>query len=221
MKHALVIAALLAPLLFSSASQAQTAWISDELTVPLRSGPSGGHRILHRGLPSGTKLEVLSVNETAGFSEIRTERGTEGWIRSQYLVAQPIAKLRLSAAQTDITQLRRELSQAQARIGELQSANREVNATREAGDERLAALQQEHATLQRISADAVTTHEENLRLQEANARLHQELDDLAAERDMLERNASNEGIMLGAGLVFLGLIAGVLIKARPQRSAWS
>ena len=38
---------------------AATAYISDELTVPLRSGPSGGHRILHRGLPSGTVLEVI------------------------------------------------------------------------------------------------------------------------------------------------------------------
>ncbi|MGK0260688.1 MAG: hypothetical protein ACI96M_004140, partial [Candidatus Azotimanducaceae bacterium] len=45
--------------------------------------------------------------------------------------------------------------------------------------------------------------------------------DVAEARDMLADNEANEGIMLGAGLILLGLIAGVLIKARPQRSAWS
>ena len=58
-------------------------------------------------------------------------------------------------------------------------------------------------------------------LKEVNARLRDELDDVSEERNLLLDNETNEGIMLGAGLIFLGLIAGVLIKARPQRSAWS
>lgn len=55
-------------------ASAATVYISDELTVPLRSGPSGGHRIIHRGLPSGTQMEILDVNEEAGFTRIRTAR---------------------------------------------------------------------------------------------------------------------------------------------------
>ena len=43
----------------SVASLAETRWISDELRVPLRSGPSSAHTILHRGLPAGTEMEIL------------------------------------------------------------------------------------------------------------------------------------------------------------------
>ena len=42
--------------------------------------PSTAHRILNRGLPSGTPLEVLSIDEASGFAQVRTENGTEGWI---------------------------------------------------------------------------------------------------------------------------------------------
>ena len=45
---------------------AEVRYISDELRVPLRAGPSGEHRILHWGLPSGMTLEVLSEDEAAG-----------------------------------------------------------------------------------------------------------------------------------------------------------
>ena len=37
----------------------------------------------------------------------------------------------------------------------------------------------------------------------------------------LEDNAENEAILMGAAMILIGLIAGVIIKSRPQRSAWS
>ncbi len=214
-----IVAALL--LLAAAPAPAETLYISDELTVPLRSGPSGGHRILHRGLPSGTRLESLAVDEAAGFTQIRTERGTEGWIRTQYLVREPIAKLRLAAAQTEANRARRELASARERISELTNSNQQQSSANNRGQARIAALEEELAELKRISADAIETHENNLQLTEANERLRDELDDLAEANVRLEDNAWNQALMIGAGLIFLGLIAGVLIKARPQRSAWN
>ncbi len=202
-------------------ASADTLYISDELTVPLRSGPSGGHRILHRGLPSGTRLESLAVDEAAGFTQIRTERGTEGWIRTQYLVSEPIAKLRLAAAQAEANRARRELNAAQERIRELTSSNQQQSSANNRGQARISALEDELAELKRISADAIETHENNLQLTESNQRLRDELDDLAEANVRLEDNEWNQALMIGAGLIFLGLIAGVLIKARPQRSAWN
>lgn len=205
----------------SGTTYAETAYISDELTVPLRSGPSGGHRILHRGLPSGTTLEIVSIDEEAGFTQIRTTRGTEGWIRSQYLVREPIAKMRLREAQRRVSQLEARLADSRSEITALNESNAAQANSNQQANAQVSALQNELAELQAISADAVTNYEENLRLQEVNRRLQDELDDIAEERDMLADNAANEGIMLGAGFILLGLIAGVLIKARPQRSAWN
>ena len=84
---------------------AQTVWISDEFTVPLRSGPSNEHRIVHRGLPSGTELEVLGVDAAAEYTHVRTSSGLEGWISTQYLVKEPIARVQLVAANNRIQAL--------------------------------------------------------------------------------------------------------------------
>ena len=74
-------------------------YISDVLTVPLRSGASTAHRILHRGLPSGTQLTILAIDEEANFTQVRTAGGMEGWVRSQYLIGEPIARVKLAATE--------------------------------------------------------------------------------------------------------------------------
>src|SRR5262245_31463356 len=50
------------PLLYMETVQAETQYIIDTLTVPLRRGPSNQHKIIHAGLPSGTSLEILGVD---------------------------------------------------------------------------------------------------------------------------------------------------------------
>ncbi|MDG2278219.1 MAG: TIGR04211 family SH3 domain-containing protein [Pseudomonadales bacterium] len=202
-------------------ANSNTVYISDELTVPLRSGPSGSHRILHRGLASGTQLAVVGEDVEAGFTQIRTTRGTEGWIRSQYLVDEPIAKLRLITAQREITRLEQQVQRAQSQISNLTQDTVKQDNAKQASANEIDELKVALDRITSISSSAVETHEENLRLQDVNARLRDELGDIAEERNLLHDNAANEGIMLGAGFILLGLIAGVLLKARPQRSAWS
>jgi SH3 domain protein len=206
---------------WSLSASAATVYISDELTVPLRSGPSGAHRIVHRGLPSGTQMEILSVDADAGFTQIRTARGTEGWIRSQYLVSEPIAKLKLAAAQRALAKAQADLSKEQARVKTLSETNRERGSQNAEHLQQIAALQAELDEIKRISAGAIEANQNNQKLTEVNARLQEELDDLAESHARLQDNTQNQMLMIGGALIFIGLIAGVLIKARPQRSAWS
>ncbi len=208
-------------LLMSLPLSAATLYISDELTVLLRSGPSGAHRILHNGLPSGTSLEFMSIDEDAGFTQIRTARGTEGWIRSQYLVSEPIAKMRLAAAQRSLRQSKSALAEEQAKVRELTQNTQSQDSANTTHLNRIASLETELEEIKRISSNAMQAHANNQKLQDVNLRLKDELDDLAEDRARLEQNAENEAIMIGAVLIFVGLLAGVLIKTRPQRSAWN
>ena len=203
----------------SAPAQAATVYISDQLTVPLRSGPSGQHRILHNGLPSGTTLEIVSTDEAAGFTQIVTERGTQGWIRSQYLVNQPIAKVRLERTQSQLRNVEQQLADLKERNSSLdQTSKSQVNAN-EKQIEHISQLRDELTTIKKVSAAALDTEAQNQLLTETNTRLRDELDDLSEAYNRLESNAENEAILIGAGLILLGLLAGVLIKARPQRSA--
>ena len=202
-------------------AHAATRYVSDELTVPVRSGPSTRHRIINAGLPSGTRMEELEVDEASGFSRIRTDRGTEGWIRTQYLISEPIAKQKLAAAQEALRRARAELSAEQNKVQELTQTTRQQSSANTSSQQQIEQLQTELTEIKRISADAIDTHNENQKLTENNARLQEELDDLAESHARLQDAAENRMLMIGGGLILLGLIAGVAIKARPQRSAWS
>jgi SH3 domain protein len=205
--------------LFSSPSLAETAWISDEFTVPLRSGPSNEHRILHRGLPSGTQLDVLGTE--SDYTHVRTQSGLEGWISTQYLVKEPIARIQLVAANNRIQALDKQLAQRGETLAELKSTSSEAASTGDRLAAQVSQLEAELAEVKQVSADALEEHARNQELTSLNARLRAEVDDLTEESQRLENNTEQRWLMIGGGLVLGGLLAGVAIKARPRRSGWS
>ena len=69
----------LAFLVTSFEAGAQSAWVSDQFEVTLRSGPSTSNAI-ERMLPSGTEVEILERNTELGYARVRTQAGTEGWM---------------------------------------------------------------------------------------------------------------------------------------------
>lgn len=212
---------LLAVLLGVLPAHAATMYISDELTVPLRRGPSNGHRILHAGLPSGTPLEILGEDKAAGFTQVRTPNGTEGWVPSQYLTGQPIAKSQLAAAQKRVQTLEAELKSLRTNFQEARGARTQVEGRAADLDRQTQKLQAELAEVRRISANAIAQAEENKKLKTDNQQLQAQTSQLTERVRSLERNVQLRWLLFGGGLVVLGLIIGVTIKSRPKRSSWS
>lgn len=208
-------------LLSSTTVEAETNYVSDTLTVPLRSGPSNAHRILHRGLPSGTRLEVIGRDEESGFTQVRTDRDTEGWVPTQYLVTQPIARDQLIVARARISELENTVEQQRDEVDDLTQGKGATEQTNASLNRQVQDLQQELDEIKRISKGAIDEHSTNLRLTDLNARLREELDDLTEALQRTEDNLQQRWLMIGGGLVLLGLLIGVAIKARPRRSAWT
>jgi SH3 domain protein len=212
----LIVATVISPVL-----RAETAWVSDEFTVPVRSGPSDGHRIVHRGLPSGTELEVLGVNAAAEYTHIRAAGGVEGWISSQYLVKQPVARIQLVTANNRIQALERQLAQRGEALTELKSTSSEAASHGDRLAAQVAKLEAELADVKQVSAGALAEHTRSEELASLNARLRAEVDDLTDESQRLESNTEQRWLLIGGALVIGGMLAGVAIKARPRRSGWS
>jgi len=185
-------------------------YVSDQFTVPLRRGPSSGHKIVHAGLPSGTALEVITEDSAAGFTQVRTSNGTEGWIPTQYLSTQPIARDRLAAQDRRVAALEAQLKnlrQSDSRANELGKQTEK--------------LQAELAEVRRISATSIANYEENKQLKASNDSLQKQVTQLKERVSQLERNVMLRWMLAGGGLVLLGLLIGVLIKSRPKRSSWA
>ena len=212
---------LLAALLQSPLAAAETAWVSDVFYVPLRSGPSDSNRIVHKGLASGTVLEVIEEDPAAGFTHVRTASGVDGWIGTQYVVHEPVAALALPAANKRIQALEQQLSQRGQTLSQLQSTSSEASSTNDALTAQVAALQTELAEIKRVSVGSIAEHTRNQELTTLNARLRSEVDRLIEETQSLQNSQQQRWLLIGGGLVLGGLLAGFVIKARPRRSGWS
>jgi SH3 domain protein len=212
---------LLAAWLGTPCAVADTAWVSDVFFVPLRSGPSEGNRIIHKGLKSGTALAVVEPNPVGDFTHVRTEDGLDGWIRSQYLVHEPIAAIRLDAANRRIAALEQQLEQRGDTLKELTTTNSAAASSNEQLTAQVAKLEAELAEVKRVSGGAIEEHERNQALNELNTQLRAEVDRVVNESQQLKDNAQQRWLLIGGGLVLGGLLAGVALKSRPRRSGWS
>ena len=217
--HKVVV--LLLALVSVAPVEAATMYVSDALTVPMRRGPSTGHKIIHAALPAGTALEVISEDKAAGFTQVRTSNGTDGWVPSQYLTAEPIARDRLVAATRRVQSLEAEIKALRENFQETRGARTSAESRSADLDKQTKQLQAELAELRRVSATSIAQYEENKVLKAENAELKTKTTDLTARVQRLERSELLRFFLFGGGLVIIGLVIGAVIKSRPKRSTWA
>lgn len=207
---------------FAIPAYAETNWVSDVLFVPLRSGPSSQHRIVHRGLKTGTPVQVISRDENAGYAKVRTNEGVEGHMALQYLSRQPIAALKLVAAEKKISRLMATRNPMQKQLSDLETANAELESTKASLTAEKAALQKELENIRKISANTISIDKRNRELLEQNRELKNEIDQLNIENTRLEDSSDREWFKLGAGAIILGVIIGfVLPFFKPRKKTQS
>lgn len=217
--------ALSAPLL-SATANAQERYISDVLHVPLRSGMGNQFRIVHQGIRSGTQVELLEQGETAdgeSWSLVRTPNGTEGWMRTQFLLEEPTAALRLERAEqrasnaaTQAQTLRENLQESRQAISQLEGDLEQVR-------EDYATLQEEHEEIQAISADALGLHEQHQELSESYQMLQTRHEVIQAENERLRLEQRYRDWLFGGGILVAGIILSLILQAlgrRRRQSEW-
>jgi SH3 domain protein len=207
--------------LFACALQAQTRYVSDELVITLRTGPSSQNAIT-RNLTSGARVEVLEENDAGNYARVRLVDGTEGWVLTQYLQDEPTASLRLTTAT-------RELAEAERRAAEFEDGatglDAELATTREALEQLQAyaeGIESELADIRAASASAIETREQNERLTSRVSSLTAEADLVDMEmRDLRSRNRQS-WFIVGAGVLFGGIVIGLVAPSlrRKRRSSW-
>ena len=204
-------------LLVATNAAAQSAWVSDQFEVTLRTGPSTGNAI-ERMLSSGTELEILEQDPESGYSRVRTRGGTEGWVLSRYLMSEPSAREQLEKLTSQLTSANAEgesmSSQLSAIRGQHESATRTIQE-----------LERDNAAL-RAEIDSITEKAANtLAIDRQNQELQQKLTDaeiqvsvLEQEKDQLVTQSNRNWFITGALVVLGGIVLGlVLPRMRFQR----
>ena len=201
-----------------------TSYVSDVFYVPLHSGNSSKHRIVHRGLRSGTALTVLDVDEKAGFSKVRTEGGTTGWIQNQYLSAQPIARLQLREERARLQQMSDRLEQAQGKQSAFSKDNNELSQQVQNLSRQNQSLTSELASIKKISANAIALDRNHRELLEKNEMLKIEIAELQADNARLADKSDKEWFIRGSFAVILGALLAIILprlRPKPRSSEWA
>ena len=130
---------------------AATAWIDDEIYVPVRSGAGSGYRIVHRGLKSGTRVEFLG--EDGDWAHIRFG-DTEGYIGKQYISRSPTAAIRLEQISGDRKQMESRMTEMRERLSSVEAERDRLSAENEELKGSLSSRSDELENLRDVAADA-------------------------------------------------------------------
>ncbi len=208
-----------AGLLLSSSALAESVWVTDQFEITLRSGPSTSNAI-QLMIGSGAELEVLERDAESGYTRVRTQGGTEGWVLTRYLMNERSAREQLqllSGQLTNATSRGSSLdSQLKAIRGEHESANQQI-ATLE---REKAAVEKELAEIKRTAANVLSINDENKSLMEQLTAAQIRADTLEQENRELASQTIRYWFMAGAMVLLVGIILGIwLPRIRWQRGS--
>ena len=191
-------------------AMAQSAWVSDQFEVTLRTGPSTSNAI-ELMVSSGTRLEILEQDEESGYTRVRTGGGTEGWVLTRYLMDEPAAREQLQALTSQLTDANAEGESMTSQLGAIRSEY-------DTATNRIRQLEQENADLQANIDDISQKAANTLAIDRQNQELQQKLTDaeiqvnvLEQEKDQLVSQSNRTWFITGALVLFGGVLLGLIL----------
>lgn len=222
MKRFIVPAAFVALTVLLGAVQAETRYISDELTVTVRSGEDASYRVLEE-LKSGTQVEVLSQNAESGYTRVRTPDGTEGFVLTRYLMGDTPAQVRVAELQEQLEEIEQNPEGLRQELNELRSEHQSLRLRYDSLEFENVQLTQRMESIRENATNVVALMDERDEVLQRANRLSTELDELRVRNLELENHSDKKWFMAGAGVLILGVLIGVIlprVSGRRRGSGW-
>jgi len=212
---------LVATAIFSGLTQAETRYVSDRLEIQMRTGKGTQFKIL-RMLPSGTALDVLEVDQQNGYSRVRSAGGVEGWVLNRYLMKGKAARDRLAEAEKELARLELENRKLSGSVGELKNVKGSIDKERGELSKENRKLSQELDAIRRTASSALAIDAENRDLKSKIVAYERQAQTLKQENEGLKDRTARDWFMVGAGVIILGMIIGLIIPRIRWRkkSSW-
>ncbi len=200
-------------LCFSNLSWGETIrYVSDDLTIPMRTGTTSNHKIL-KFLHSGIAVEVKEVSEDGKHTWIMLvdDNNKLGWVETRLLMDRPHTK-------EQVVKLNKKLASQSDKNKKLKNDLTELKQQNNDLKNKIIQLEKDYSstvsTLEKLRESAAHPIE----IAELNRKLEQEIDDqkrengkLVKENTILSDGNIKEWFMIGGGVSIGSLILGLLI----------
>lgn len=201
---------------------AKSVYIADKIYVPIRRDRGNQFEILHKGLPTGTRLTL--IERDGEWTKVTTKSGITGWLRSQYLSDSPPASTQLIAANRQLAALRKELQSVRDENASLKKNHDEVTKALEASELLIQETSEELRSIKTISAAAIESQQRLQSLAEKLQLLQTQNDVLTSENENLRRSERTTFFLYGALTLLLATFVAAMVprlRSRKSNSGWS
>lgn len=188
-------------------------YVSDDLTIPMRTGTTFNHKIL-KFLNSGMPVEVLETSDDGNHVRIALVEDPDntGWVESKLLMEQPSAREQLQQVRKKNQSLLDQQAELREQIAALKKKENE-----------LAQVKSTLAQLRESAAEPIRVAEENARLQQALADVQADNEALRSENAFLADESLKQWFLIGAAVSIGSLLLGLLITRInwKKKNSWA
>ena len=194
---------------------AETAYITEKLEIPVRSGESREYRII-RYLQAGAQVEMLQTYES-GYTKIRDERGREGFVLGRYLVDRAPSFVIAGRLETEVAKQRETIKRLEQDIEALTAQNKSSNESVKMVKDQLAEKEVELKEFLAAAGDSITLRNRLVALETERQVLLADNETLRAEKLAARDDSFKSWFALGAITLAVGWFVGLLMP-RVRRS---
>ena len=194
---------------------AETAYITEKLEVPVRSGESREYRII-RYLQAGAQVERLMTYES-GYTKIRDERGREGFVLGRYLVDRGPSFVIAGRLEAEVAKQRETIKRLEQDIEALTAQNKSSNESIRLAKDQLAEKEVELKEFLATAGDSISLRNRLVALETERQVLLADNETLRAEKLAARDDSFKSWFALGAITLAVGWFVGLLMP-RVRRS---
>lgn len=187
-------------------------YVSDDLTIPMRSGTTNGHKIL-KFLNSGTAVEVVETTDDEKHSLVFPvdDSSKTGWVETSLLMSNKSAREQLVVANKRNQSVKTKLSGIKKELAESKSQNNKLQTIQNELDNKIKSLKSTLASLRKNASDPIRIADENEQLKKQLANAEMKAKQLTQENIILGDQNIKQWFLIGAAVSIGSLAFGILL----------
>lgn len=205
-------------LLISVSAMGATRYVSDQLSINMRRGPSTSYAISEL-LQAGVRVQTL--DEANGWTKIRTPKGEEGYVLTRFLSTEPAASDRVDQIETQLKKLKTENEDLHAELAQVMNGSEKLGQLKRELVAENEALKTKLDKIKRVSANAIEIKSKNQEYRKKLLVLQSQMEQLSSENKALQ--SRRDGMKIGALILIGGIILGLILPLfrRRKKSNWN
>jgi SH3 domain protein len=211
----IAILALLAVLIAAFSGAAQTRYVTNNLSITLRTGPGNDRKIIAQPR-AGTPLEIIKAGDN--YTKVKTPGGTQGFVLTRFLTSKMPADIVLARLQKEHERVVGQYEALKQQASQLDTATKGLTGDLAETQSALEKLTVEHESLKRESQEFLKLKAKYQKSTKEASEARSRADKVDKELQQLYSSQLNTGLLYGGGLIVLGFIVGFIVKKPKRRS---